>query len=343
MSAPAAAPPTSPWADRSRTDALAAAALTHYDVSEQASVSLLTVSENATYRVEDPQTGTSAVLRLNRPGYHSRAAIESELAWTAALRAEQVVRTPAVLPSRDGSRVVTARLPDGDTRQAVLFAFVGGAPPDDGDLVRVFGDLGALTARLHQHARSWDPPAAFTRFRWDVDDVLGEDARWGRWRDGLGVGPTEQALFARAAAEVARRLARLPADRSRFGLVHADMRAANLLVDPDDGAFHVIDFDDAGMGYYAWDLAASLSFMEHHPQLPEVVDAWLRGYRTEAPLGATEEAELATFIVMRRLLLVAWIGSHRETEQAQSCGAGYTEQSAALVERWLTDPAGLLR
>ena len=50
-----------------------------------AEVTLVNVSENATYRVDDPATGTRSILRVHRLGYHSTPAILSELAWLEAL------------------------------------------------------------------------------------------------------------------------------------------------------------------------------------------------------------------------------------------------------------------
>jgi hypothetical protein len=40
--------------------------------------------------------------------------------------------------------------------------------------------------------------------------------------------------------------------------------------------------------------------------------------------------------MMRRLLLVAWIGSHSGTELAQSMGADYTAGSCELAEDYLS-------
>jgi hypothetical protein len=39
--------------------------------------------------------------------------------------------------------------------------------------------------------------------------------------------------------------------------------------------------------------------------------------------------------MLRRLLLVAWIGSHAETELAQSMGVDYTEGTVGLCEDYL--------
>src|ERR1700761_8537215 len=69
-------------------------------MSPDATLSLLNISENATYLVEDD--ARRLVLRVHRPGYHERHEIAGELAWIAALRAEGVVETPAPVPGVNG-------------------------------------------------------------------------------------------------------------------------------------------------------------------------------------------------------------------------------------------------
>ena len=334
--------------DPARFEVIARDALRHHRVGPRARLTLLTVSENATFAVLDPLTGERSVLRLHRPGYQSRAAIESELAWVRALRAEGVVSTPAVRPAADGSLVVVGRHPDGEARHAVRFDFVDGVAPAGARLVEDFRSLGAITARLHAHARSWTRPPGFTRFRWDYQTSVGPRGHWGRWQDGIGVGPAEREVLGRLDGVLCRRLASFGTGPDRFGLVHADMRLANLLVaggDPSggevsggevSGTVHVIDFDDCGFGWFMYDLGASLSFIEHDPQVPELTAAWVSGYRGVAPLSAAEEAELPTFVLLRRLLLVAWIGSHSDTDLAREMGEEYTRASCDLAEGYLT-------
>ena len=60
-------------------DRLARAALAPYGIGDDAGLRLVNVSENHTYRVDDPTMGRSYALRLHRPGYHSAEAIASEL------------------------------------------------------------------------------------------------------------------------------------------------------------------------------------------------------------------------------------------------------------------------
>ena len=106
-----------------RVRGCAADALAAYGCQPDAKVDLLNVSENATFLVSDPEAGPS-VLRVHRLGYHTEEEIASELAWMDALRAEAGVRTPRVLPTRDGRRIVTVAERGGAAaRHCVRFEF----------------------------------------------------------------------------------------------------------------------------------------------------------------------------------------------------------------------------
>jgi Ser/Thr protein kinase RdoA (MazF antagonist) len=310
-------------------DDLAAAALGHYGLSGTAE--LCNVSENHTYRVEDPERGTFA-LRVHRPGYRTALQIQSELQWLDALRHDGAVDTCVPVPSLNGDLVV-----DAGTHNVVLWEWLPGTEPDpEGDEVfDGFRTLGAISARMHEHARAWTLPPGFDRPTWDHEHTLGASGYWGHWQDGLGMGAEELALLTRLDETIERRLRAYGQSGDRFGLVHADIRLANLLVD--DGNVWVIDFDDSGFAWFMYDFATTVSFMEEHPRVPELRDAWLEGYRSVAPLGAEDEAELDTFVMLRRLLLVAWIGSHHTfATEAAELGAGFTSVTCELAERYLS-------
>ncbi len=74
-------------------ETLANASLSLWDLPNGAMVTLINVSENATYLVE-AEGGYKAILRVNRENYHTRRAIECELAWLDALNADGVVTIP---------------------------------------------------------------------------------------------------------------------------------------------------------------------------------------------------------------------------------------------------------
>ena len=319
-------------------DQLAAAALGRFGLSPAATATLCNVSENHTYRVEDPESGRRYALRVHRPGYRTAQQIESELQWLDALREDGAVDTCVPVPAPGGERVVEVSADGLGTRNVVLFDWLPGGEPDlEGEaVVAGFRTLGAVSARMHAHARAWQPPSGFDRPVWDHDHTLGASGYWGAWQDGLGIGAEERRQLERLDAVIASRLDAYGRGSDRFGLAHADIRLANLLVD-DEGNVRVIDFDDSGFAWFMYDFATTVSFMEDHPRVPELREAWLEGYRSVAPLDAADEAELDTFVMLRRLLLVAWIGSHHTfATEAAELGAGFTAGTCALAERYLS-------
>lgn len=313
---------------------VAARALSEYDLSPDSTLSLLNLSENATYAVDDEATGTRSILRVHRKDYHRKHEIESELDWLHALQRDGTVTVPTVLPARDGRRVVTVDQ-DGTPRYVVHFEMVEGTEPDEKSLtVKDFHTLGEITAVLHDHSTTWTRPPGFGRFSWDWEHSLGDRPRWGRWQDAIGVGAGEFAVLDRARQLLQRRLADYGTGPKVFGLVHADLRLANLLVD--DDTITVIDFDDCGFGWYFYDFGTAVSFFEDDPAVPEWQDAWAAGYRTRRTLPEADEAMLPSFVLLRRFLLLAWMGTHSHSKESQAMSITYAQGSCALAERYLT-------
>ena len=98
----------------------------------------------------------------------------------------------------------------------------------------------------------------------------------------------------------------------------------------------VIDFDDCGFGWYMDEAATPLSFYEHLPQVSGLIEHWLEGYRTVRVVTKADEELIPTFVMLRRLLLVAWVGSHAETDLARRLGVSYTDQTVALCSDYLS-------
>jgi Ser/Thr protein kinase RdoA (MazF antagonist) len=83
---------------------VAVKALTHYALPPISNVTLINLSENATYKVETID-GKNWALRIHREGYQSKAAIASELSWLMALRDSAVVTTPKPVKGIDGELI----------------------------------------------------------------------------------------------------------------------------------------------------------------------------------------------------------------------------------------------
>jgi Ser/Thr protein kinase RdoA (MazF antagonist) len=311
------------------------AALPRWDLSPATAVSVLNLSENATFGLSDPASELELVLRVHRVGYSSPAEIRSELAWIEALRHEGVVETAVPVAGSDGELLQTLASPAGEpARHAVAFSRLPGAAPDPaGDAVRWFERLGELSARMHAHARTWVRPADFRRKRWDLAAMVGPHAFWGSWRAAIDLSAAGAAVIEQALAQVEARLAVFGTAPDRFGLVHADLHLGNLLAH--EQQLRIIDFDDCGFSWYLYDFATAVSFIEHQPNVPELAAAWLGGYRRSASLSAQELAEIPTFVILRRILLSAWIASHREVPMAQQMGAAYTHGTVELAREYL--------
>src|ERR1700733_14451041 len=87
--------------------------------------------------------------------------------------------------------------------------------------------------------------------------------------------------------------------------------------------------------WFFYDFAAAVSFMEHEPIVAELQNAWLEGYRRITPVSEADEAMLPVFVMLRRMLLTAWIASHSDAETARRLGTEYTEGTVAMGERFL--------
>ena len=314
---------------------IAEKAIARYALPPVASLTMINLSENATYKIE-ANDGQCWALRIHREGYQSKAAISSELAWLTALRDAAVVITPKPVRGNDGEFIqIVGHAQLKHPRFVVLSEWESGAEPNMAqDLLEPFEILGEQTARMHKHSQHWKRPDYFTRLTWDFETSLGEvGSHWGHWRDGIGVHVAEQKLFGRTVDAIGKRLKNYGKSQDRFGLIHGDLRLANLLIDGSN--VKVIDFDDCGFGWLMYDAATTVSFHEHEPQVAELIEAWKVGYRKAALLAKEDENEIPTFIMLRRLLLVAWIGSRPETELAKSMGQPYSQGTMGLCENYL--------
>jgi len=318
-----------------RLERLARAALPAFGLDPGSTVTMINHSENTTYRVDDPAAGAPTILRVHREGYHSRNAINCELAWMSALRKEAGVITPTPIPGVNGELIQEVPGPGLNPRHCVLFEFLEGVEPSEDELLGSFHRLGEISGYIHRHSETWRRPANFERLHWDFEHMLGGSPYWGDWRAGPALDAERLALLERLTAVIGRRLEAYGKAADRFGLVHADLRLANLLIHEDET--RVIDFDDSGLSWFLYDLATALSFIEEREDVPELIRIWVEGYRKVRPLSDADEAEIPTFLMLRRMVILAWIGSHSETDLAKELGPEYTAGTCRLAERYLAD------
>lgn len=292
-------------------DAVAREALRRYDLDRPITIELARRGENSTYRLDAPR-GTFA-LRVHRLGYRTPEMIRSELAWMEAL-AGTGIATPTAVRAIDGSVVATVETEAGD-RQVSVLTWESGEPLGDSDDLDQWRELGRLMAEVRVHGETWARPDWFVRPSWDAEGMVGATPHWGDPIE-LGLWTDEMLDLLRAArGRVRERLAAFGTGPDRYGLVHADLAFANVLMRPDAPPV-LIDFDDCGWSWYLWELAVALTPFDGTEGFDARRDALVDGYRSRWPLADEDLAELPTFVMARRLVTLGWVFTHADTEHA---------------------------
>ncbi|HWI46661.1 MAG TPA: phosphotransferase [Rummeliibacillus sp.] len=309
----------------------------NYSFLSEMDVLLLDYSENSTYLIEDKDNQEKYILRVSRPNYHTKNEIEGEIAWLQTLHEQSPIEVSLPIANDDGEYVQTCYADD-QVYYCTLFTFLEGDTPDDQNesaLIDQFEILGSITAQIHHHIISQhEKYSNYNRLTWDYDAILGENPKWARWQDGQGITTERLQLFERVSKTIKSKLDEYGKLKEHFGLIHADLRLANLIIDGNQ--IKVIDFDDCGFGWYLYDLASSLSFIEHQPYVPDLIKAWINGYTKIRSLSEEDIDLIPSFIMMRRLQLISWIGS-RNNETTKLFGENYTIQTDALAQEYLSE------
>ena len=168
---------------------------------------MINLSENATYRIDARRAEMGAARPSRRLSFEARrSAPNSPGCRRCARTAPSRRRCRAGARMANSSRVVGV---SGMNRaHVVLFDWESGAEPSEAELLGPFEVLGAVTARMHLHARGWTRPRDFRapdlgfRRRFRIGAALGLMAR----RHGARCARRSK-LFQRAVDLIERRLA----------------------------------------------------------------------------------------------------------------------------------------
>lgn len=279
---------------------------------EPASLDLVAVAENITFRVVDARDGTPYVFRLHRPWYHTLEELISERVWLRAL-VEAGISVPKPVPARDGREYVQVAVPGtGEQRYAGMISWTEGrllseALAENSDMAwraKAFEQLGALTAAMHNQATAWPVPSGFTRHHLDTDGLMGDAPFWGPFWEHRLLSPAESRLLLDTRDRIRGALARYGRDPRTYSLIHADMHERNVLVNGE--RLTVIDFDDTGFGWHLYDIAVALIHQRGTAHYAEIEAAFMRGYRRLRALSDDDLALLPMFDLMRGMVQIGW-------------------------------------
>lgn len=301
-------------------------ALQQYPI-RPALVTFLQHSENLTFRVDCAEA--AFLLRLHSPRTpafgtigNDRQAIESELLWLAALRAEGLP-VPAPVANARGEAVSQV-----ERVHATLLAW------QEGELLtreteseETAAQIGALVGQVHAHARRWTFPAGFSRPKRDADyfqDAL--RALWPAVRDGRMTHLDYQTL-ATALGILHEETRRLPRTPETWGLLHGDLHRGNFLLH--EGQIRLIDFSMCAFGHFAYDLATCLSNIRQafHP-------LFLQNYTQFMPLPPDFERLLEGYFVASAVATFAlWVTDAQAQEALVQRVAHIAREYAARFNR----------
>ncbi len=326
----------------SRLRLLAIEALKHWGVLE-CEPELLKYRENAVFRVIAPD-GRPAALRIHRHGYHSDAALRSELAWMRALRADGI-DVPGVVPTRDHTMFTIAAVNEvPEPRQVDMMEWLMGQPfgtLENGlssaitEFHAAFTLVGQLAARLHTHAEAWSPPNDFVRHAWDIDGLVGERPLWGRFWELESLNPSQRSLIDRARAQARRDLIAYGRPPQTYGLIHADLLTDNMILG--ENRVKVLDFDDSGFGWHLFDLATILLFFRGEDTYDRIWNAVIEGYRSVRDLPDEQLAYMPLFYLLRSFTYLGWVHTRYETPAAKELAPMLTNVACDIAEEYLRD------
>lgn len=313
----------------SRLRRLAEVAVEAYGLSN-ATLQLIAHEENTTFRLRGQGRGASTsryepneyLLRIHRPGKHgdgiqAERCIASELMWLEALRRDADLAVPEPLLTTQGGLTTTASAPGvPQPRVCTVLRWMQGVRYRKSARPAHIQQIGRATAQLHDHGTSWRQPEAFSRKAWDWNTFFGDGMDFG----GITADQTFELLparhrstFERVAEHMRVVMTELVDDRDAYGLIHGDLHLDNVLFRGREP--RVIDFDDCGEGYLAYDIAVGLWGPRMRDDYPRMYEAYRAGYEAVRPLPRGID-HLESFIAARDVSVGLWQVGMAQTNPA---------------------------
>ncbi len=321
-----------------RAESIARRALASWGLGH-AELNLLKYRENAVFKVSVNGVCNS-VLRIHRPSYHDREALQSEVLWMQALN-NAGISAPRVRPTLNGDPVTEITDTD-STYLCDLIDWIAGVPLDSIDeetdtdsakLVEAYQVLGGIAGRVHNQSSAWVPPANFKRHSWNAEGLIGDHPVWGDFRMLTVLTSQQLDLLASARRKLRAELDELGENPLYYGLIHADMLTDNILVD--GHTFSLIDFDDCGYGWHLFEFATPLFFYLGEPIFDDLRSAFVAGYRQQRDMPDEHLSHLDAFFLARGFTYLGWLHTRKETGTAKALTADVVTAVLALAEDYL--------
>lgn len=220
--------------------------LEKYGWQDTDEANLIVLSENATYMIKNIETGEKdGVLRISRPGYHTIDELNSEIKWLEQINEYTPLIVANPIKGLNGDAVQIVKGTDKNNYFCIISEYLKGETPDHNNeeqMIKQFEYLGEATAYLHLQTKMWNGASKLVRIDWNYDTIIGNNAAWGRWEDFPEMTHETKIMITKVTNIIEKRLNKYGKNKDNYGLIHADLRLANLLIDGEQ--IKVIDFDD---------------------------------------------------------------------------------------------------
>ena len=299
---------------------------------EVESVELVMISENVTFRISLRDSDSDYVLRLHRPGYNSIEELNSERLWTRALH-DTGLTTQDSLLTISGQHFELIDIPEAaEQRYAGMTEWFAGMPlreyldtcSDPEERKQLFRRIGGVAATIHNQSTNWNEPPGFVRRHLDIEGLLGEEPRWGRFWEHAELTNEEKSLLLRARDSARVALSSYGSNPASYSLIHSDLHPDNIICSGDNMA--LIDFDDSSYGWHMYEIASALIEDRIESDFNAICGALLDGYCEQRPLSEQDIDMLPTFLLIRGLAIIGWF--HQRPEHT---GSDYFRQIKNMV------------
>lgn len=273
------------------------------------------MSENVTY-IAYKNGIPKYTIRISRPLYRTLSELQSEIDWLLLLqKTDMPVPKPAEINSCYVNKI--------KGHYVVVFKYIDGVMPQYNDC-NVMYEAGRLAALLHKSTK----PENADRPIWSVENMTGINGLWGNWRENGQLNERDKNIIENKLNKIKEKINNYKTNK--YGLIHIDLRMTNIVM---GDKCYAIDFDDCGYGYYIQDLASALSFVEDSDKLEELKEAWYKGYEEISSLTDEDKAIADSFIILRRIQLLAWITSHKDSDYVKTVCEGFVERTMEIIKK----------
>lgn len=301
----------------------------HYPIERGARCELLHSGRNDLYRIESPNL--QFVLRVYGHERHPMPEIQWELSLVDHLDAEGA---PVAAPIRtaSGNRFAIVLAPEGP-RPVALFQYVGGKS--------CFGDAmtapharayGSALAAVHLRMDTFEPK--HPRSEIDLESLLQSPIKALEPR--MTERPQDLTYLRRLADDIREAIVEFDDRGLTRGVCHGGATSGNAHIDP-RGEFTFFDFDLAGGGWRAYDIATFRWGMLRHctrRKADENYGAFLEGYREVRGLPKVDEDAVPPFVAAHEIWRMGARAAAATSHGYASINDGYLDDCVHFLHDW---------